>query len=75
VNLRPARNEVIRVLSGKLEFADAPFFTRGDWSHLPDQDVFNIADNWPIDVLNGQRFKVNRMVPSGAPKSEPSLAL
>lgn len=42
--------EVRRVLGGKMKFAGAPFFT-GDWSYLPDQKLFNLADNWPTDVL------------------------
>lgn len=43
--------EVKRVISHKMKFADAPFYVKGDWSYLPDQRLFNFADNWPIDVL------------------------
>lgn len=45
--------EVKKVLGGNSKFGDAPFFTKGDWSYLPDQNLFNIANNWPIDVLKG----------------------
>jgi hypothetical protein len=45
--------EVKRVLGDKAKFAAAPFFAEGQWSYLPDQKPFNVADNWPIEVLKG----------------------
>jgi hypothetical protein len=45
--------EAKRVLGGKTRFADTPFFHKGDWSYLPDQTAFNVAQNWPPAILKG----------------------
>jgi len=44
--------EVDRVLGGTLNFGEAPFAGTGRWSYVHEYPKFNIASDWPSDLLD-----------------------